>query len=80
MAVNEHDYPRFQFITYAYDDPDEAPVLDVSRSIEEARQQDHAGGFLYRVERLPESEWASTTPEYGNDEFVECIAAGESED
>lgn len=65
-------YPLVQFITYAYDDPDDAPVLDVSRTVADARRHG-SGGFMYRVERLPETTWADPSkPEYGNEKF-QCI-------
>lgn len=58
------------FITYAYDDPDTAPVLDVSRSLKQARKEaawrSSGPAFIYRVERLREGE-------YGNETFVESI-------
>ncbi len=55
------------FITYAYDDPDEAPVEDVSGSLESTRRWMKArSGFVYRVERLPDGT-------YGNDQFIEAI-------
>lgn len=54
------------FITYAYDDPDEAPVIDVSGTLEEARREANQRGygcFIYRVERQPNGT-------YSNEQFV----------
>ena len=39
------------YVTFAYDDPDTAPVLDVSGSIREARQQGNGGAYCYRLVR-----------------------------
>lgn len=68
-------YPPVQFITYAYDDPDEAPVLDVSPTLKRMRHfMEGRSGFVYRVERLPEAEWRDPkTPCYGNEQFVQVI-------
>lgn len=54
------------FITYAYDDPDEAPVIDSSGTLEEARRnRREAGyGFTYRVTKIRDGE-------YGDEHFVE---------
>jgi hypothetical protein len=72
--MTTRDYPAVQFITYAYNDPDDAPVLDVSRSVKEARRQGNHGAFLYRVEKLPEAEWTNPkTPAYGHETFVEVL-------
>lgn len=55
------------FITYAYDDPDEAPVEDVSGSLKAARRwMKDRHGFVYRVERQPDGT-------YGNEQFVEQL-------
>jgi hypothetical protein len=54
------------YITYADDRPDDAAVLDVSGSIEEARRQDNAGRPCYRVHRIGDGE-------YGKEEFVEWL-------
>src|SRR3990167_7403263 len=56
------------WITYAYDDPNEAPVQDVSGSLSRARfwMKDRSG-FVYRVERLPDGR-------YGNEQFIEETA------
>jgi hypothetical protein len=40
------------YVTFAYDDPDHAPVLDVSGSIEEARTQGNSGAYCYRLIRV----------------------------
>lgn len=62
------------FITYAYDDTQNAPVLDVSGSLKAARRwmRGQGQGFCYRVERLgpPDDEGTYT---YGNETFVEVI-------
>ena len=56
------------FITYAYDDPDDAPVLDVSGSLREMRREMRGrSGFCYRVERQPDGS-------YANETFVEAVA------
>lgn len=65
--------PTVQFITYAYDEPDDAPVLDISRSIRQARRQGNRGAFLYRVELLPKTEWKNNVPAYGHEQFVEVL-------
>ena len=64
-------YPPVQFITYAYNDPDEAPALDVSPTLTQTRRwMTGRSGFVYRVERLPEAEWTDPhTPTYGHDSF-----------
>jgi hypothetical protein len=55
------------FITYAYDDPDHAPVEDVSGSLKKARYWMRGrSGYVYRVERLPDGS-------YGNEQFIEAI-------
>lgn len=73
-ALARNGYPIVQFITYAYDDPDDAPVLDVSPTLEATRRwMDGRSGFVYRVERLPESEWTNNVPAYGNETFVEVL-------
>lgn len=56
------------FITYAWDDPDEANVLDVSPTLKQAREwmRGRGEGYCYRVERLPDGA-------YGNESFVEII-------
>ncbi len=55
------------FITYAYDDPDEAPVEDVSGSLKATRRwMKGRSGYVYRVERLRDGS-------YGNETFVEVI-------
>jgi hypothetical protein len=41
------------FLTYSYDDPDEASVLDVSGSLEAARREGNTGCPCYRTERQP---------------------------
>lgn len=51
------------FITYSYDDPNEASVLDVSGSVQEARRFAKRG-ITYRVERQSDGS-------YGNEQFVE---------
>jgi len=54
------------FLTYARNDPDNAPVIDVSGTIVEARHQMRGrSGFTYRVERLADGS-------YGHEEFVEA--------
>lgn len=56
------------YITYAHDGLD-APVLDVSGSLKEARRNIKAGawdGFCFRVTRLADGS-------YGDDEFIERI-------
>ena len=57
------------FMTYAYDDTDEAPVLDVSLSLEDACRwmEGRGDGFVYRVERLPDGD-------YGNEQFINTIS------
>lgn len=53
------------FITYAYNDPDEAPVLDSSGTIEEARKYcEGRSGFTYRYE-------LQSAGIYGNEQFIE---------
>lgn len=68
------DYPPVQFISYLYDDPDDAPVIDVSHTLEECRTNTlEAGcGFIYRLERLT-MKGKNGLPEYGNEEFMEAI-------
>lgn len=52
------------FITYSYDDPGEASVLDVSPTLAAARRWMRGrSGYCYRVERL-------TDGRYGNETFV----------
>jgi hypothetical protein len=67
--------PKVRYITYAYDDPENAPVLDVSCSMAHVRYwMEGRSGFVYRVELLPESEWSdSDKPAYGNETFMEAI-------
>ena len=55
------------YITYAYDDPDEAPVLDVSGTLRAMRHWMRGrSGVCYRVERLADGS-------YGNEQFVEAV-------
>lgn len=57
------------FITYAYDDPHDAPVLDVSGSIEEARRNVRGrGGFCWRARRQEDGT-------YIDEAFIEVIWA-----
>lgn len=56
------------YITYAHDGLD-APVLDVSGSLDEARRHVKVGawnGYCVRVTRRPDGA-------YGDDEFIELI-------
>lgn len=56
------------FLTYSYDDPDEASVLDVSGSLHQARRESSQNGWtgcpIYRLERHPDGT-------YGNGERVD---------
>ena len=63
----------FMFITYAYDDPDEAPVLDSSPTLERAQKaRRFAGyGFTYRVRLLTPGD-SKHLPEYGEEVFIEA--------
>lgn len=57
------------FITYAYDDPD-APVLDISGSLAEARHaiRSHAWeGYCYRVRRQDDGT-------YGDETFIQVLS------
>jgi len=73
-AWTKRGYPPIQFLTFAYDDTDEAPVLDVSDTLREARRQGNGGAFVYRLERLPEDQWSNPNqPAYGNEQFVEQL-------
>lgn len=55
------------FITYAYDDPAEAPVEDVSGSLAATRRwMKGRSGYVYRLERQPDGT-------YGNEQFIEII-------
>lgn len=55
------------FITYAYDDPDDAPVLDVSGTLKETKRQMRGhSGFVYQLERQADGS-------YGNAQFVEAL-------
>jgi len=40
------------YVTFAYDDPDHAPVLDVAGSMEEARAQGNTGAYCYKLTRV----------------------------
>lgn len=56
------------FITFSYDDPDEASLLDVSETLAATRRwMKGRFGYVYRVERQPDGS-------YGNAQFVETIA------
>lgn len=55
------------YLTYAYDDPDRAPVLDVSESLREAREMGNAGKPCYRVERMADGS-------YAHEQFEEWLA------
>lgn len=56
------------FITFAYDDPDEASVLDVSDSLAETRHHMRGrSGYVYRIERQPDGS-------YGNEHFMEFLS------
>ena len=70
----KNGYPPVQFITYAQHDPDSS-VLDVSYSLRETRRyMEGRSGYVYRVERLPETTWKNPQrPEYGNETFVQVI-------
>jgi hypothetical protein len=55
------------FVTYAYNDPDSAPVEDVSGSLKETRYWMRGrSGFVYRVERQADGT-------YGQETFVKAI-------
>jgi hypothetical protein len=55
------------YITYAFDDPDEASVLDVSGSLKEARMWMYGQiGFVYRCRRQADGS-------YSDLEFVEKL-------
>ena len=58
------------FVTFADDDPDEALVLDSSRSLRDTLYWMHGrgDGYVYRLERLPDGA-------YGNDMFIGTISA-----
>jgi hypothetical protein len=67
VEVKERETRPVLFITYAYNDPDDAPVEDVSGTLDETRYwMTGRSGFVYRLERLPDGE-------YGNEMFVEAI-------
>lgn len=51
------------FVTYSYDDPDNASGLDVSGSIKASRRFADRG-VTYRCERLPDGS-------YGKETFIE---------
>lgn len=52
------------YVTFAYDDPDNAPVEDSSPTLAEARKwMQGRSGYCYRFERLPDGA-------YGNETFV----------
>lgn len=70
MAKTE-DNP-FMFITYAYNDPDDAPVIDSSPTLERAREaRREAGcGFTYRVRLLTKGDRQKLS-EYGEEVFIE---------
>lgn len=62
--MSDHINEPVLFLTFAYDDPDEAPVLDVSESLKAARRWMRGrSGYCYRVELLPDGS-------YGNDQFI----------
>lgn len=59
------------FISYLWDDPDEAFVSDVSGSLAEARMNARSHRtqvYIYRLERLPDGA-------YGNESFIETAPA-----
>ena len=70
--VNDADYPPVQFISYVYDDPEEAPVIDVSLTLEECRTNtvEAGGGFIYRLEKSEDVN-ADGLPIYENESFIE---------
>ena len=54
------------YVTYSYDDPAEASMVDVSGSLKQATREARArgyGGYVYRLERQPDGT-------YGNESFV----------
>lgn len=68
MEMSEQETRPVLFITYSYDDPDEADILDVSGSLKQARKWMRGRrGFVYRVERLPDGS-------YGDEQFIEFIS------
>jgi hypothetical protein len=75
LTRRKSDYPKVQFIAYVYNDPGEAPVLDVSHTLEECRERviEAGCGFIYRLERLT-MKGKNGLPEYGNEQFIEAIS------
>lgn len=63
----------YMFITYAYDDPDEAPVIDSSPTLERAREARRSAGYgvTYRV-TLHTLGDADKLPKYGDEIFIEA--------
>ena len=66
------DYPQVQFISYAYDNPDDAPVIDVSSTLEACRTNtiEAGGGFIYLLEKSRKVS-ANGLPIYEREQFIE---------